>query len=99
MVLEDLIHARFAEQRPLLVLPLAFLYASVALFVALWIFPSSAAIVAVFLMTIAAMPLFFSVVVFEKQKEEEDRSYFKDLFVFGRANKEKLLPFCVYLFL
>ncbi len=99
MVLEDLIHAKFAEQRPLLVLPLAFIYTSVALFVALWIFPSSAAIVAVFLMTIAAMPLFFDIVVFEKQKEEGSRSYFKDLFRFGRANKEKLLPFFVYLFL
>jgi uncharacterized membrane protein SpoIIM required for sporulation len=99
MVLEDLIHAKFAEQQPLLVLPLAFLYTSVALFVALWIFPSSAAIVAVFLMTIAAMPLFLDIVVFEKQKEESSRSYFKDLLRLGKANKEKLLPFFVYLFL
>jgi hypothetical protein len=99
MVLEDLIHAKFAEQRPLLVLPLAFLYTSVALFVALWIFPSSAAIVAVFLMTIAAMPLFLSIVVFEKQKEESSGSYFRDLLKFGKANKEKLLPFFTYLFL
>lgn len=99
MVLEDLVHAKFAEQRPLLVLPLAFLYTSVALFVALWIFPSSAAIVAVFLMTIAAMPLFLSIVVFEKQKEESSGSYFRDLLKFGKANKEKLLPFFTYLFL
>lgn len=99
MVLEDLIRAKFAEQRPLLVLPLAFLYASIALFIALWIFPSSAAMVAVFLMTIAAMPLFLDIVVFEKQKEERTGNYFKDLFKFGKANKEKLLPFCIYLFL
>ena len=99
MVLEDLIHAKFAEQQPLLVLPLAFLYTSVALFVALWIFPSSAAIVAVFLMTIAAMPLFLDIVVFEKQKEEGSRSYFRDILKFGKANKEKLLPFFIYLFL
>lgn len=99
MVLEDLIHAKFAEQQPLLVLPLAFLYTSVALFVALWIFPSSAAIVAVFLMTLAAMPLFLDIVVFEKQKEEGSRSYFRDILKFGKANKEKLLPFFIYLFL
>jgi len=100
MVLEDIVHARSAERQPFYILPLAFLYASVALFVALWIFPSSAAIVAVFLITIAAMPLFLDVVVFEKQKEEGSRNYLKELLTLRHnINSEKLLPFFIYLFL
>ncbi len=100
MVLEDIIRAKSAERQPLYILPLAFLYASIALFVALWIFPSSAAIVAVFLITIATMPLFLDVVVFEKTKEEGSRNYLRELLTFGRGvDKEKLLPFFIYLFL
>jgi uncharacterized membrane protein SpoIIM required for sporulation len=100
MVLEDIIRAKSAERQPLYILPLAFLYASIALFVALWIFPSSAAIVAVFLIAIATMPLFLDVVVFEKTKEEGSRNYLRELLTFGRGvDKEKLFPFFIYLFL
>ena len=104
MVLEELIPVKTAEQRPLFALPIAFLYATLAIFIALWIFPSTAAIVAVFLTTIAAMPLFLSIIGFEKTKEESSKEYIKELLFSmldhgGEVKKDKLLLLFVYLFL
>ncbi|MFH0868831.1 MAG: stage II sporulation protein M [archaeon] len=79
MVLEDLIPVHLAESNPLTVLPISFLYSTLAIFLALWIFPANAAIVAVFLTTIACMPLLLSVIGFEKEKSESSRGYLKDL--------------------
>jgi len=103
MVLEELIPVKTAEQRPLFALPIAFLYATLAIFIALWIFPSTAAIVAVFLTTIAAMPLFLSIIGFEKTKEESSKAYIKELLFsmldHGEVKKDKLLLLFVWLFL
>jgi uncharacterized membrane protein SpoIIM required for sporulation len=102
MVLEELVHAKIAEQKPIIILPIAFLYASIAMFIALWIFPSAAAVVTVFLITIATMPLFLEIIFFEKQKEETTESYLRQILmpiVKMKESKEKLLAFFVYLFL
>src|SRR3989304_2483087 len=102
MVLEEIVHATTAEKKPIVILPIAFIYATIAMFVALWIFPSAAAIVSVFLITLAVMPLFIEVILFEKQKEESDKSYLRQILIpnikFGQG-KDKLLSFFVYLFL
>ncbi len=103
MVLEDIIPAKQAEKKPWEMLPIAFLYSTVAIFLALWIFPSHAAIVAVFLTTIACMPLMLGVLGVEKQKEEHTRDYIKQLifsmFHKSKLTKDKLLTFFVFLFL
>ncbi len=103
MVLEDIIPAKQAERKPWEMLPVAFLYSTVAIFLALWIFPSHAAIVAVFLTTIACMPLMLGVLGVEKQKEEHTRDYIKQLifsmFHRSKLTKDKLLTFFVFLFL
>lgn len=79
MVLEDIIPVCLAEKKPLSMLPITFLYSTLAIFLALWIFPANAAIVAVFLTTIACMPLMLNVIGFEKQKSETNKNYLKDL--------------------
>lgn len=104
MVLEDLIPVGMAERKPLSVLPIAFLYSTLAIFLALWIFPANAAIVAVFLTTIACLPLLLSVIGFEKQKSETSKGYLKDLiFSFlhgnGPEGAKTVLFFFVVMFL
>jgi len=90
MVLEDLIPVHLAESKPLSVLPITFLYSTLAIFLALWIFPANAAIVAVFLTTIACMPLLLSVIGFEKQKSETSKGYLRDVLFsfFSNGNPE-----------
>jgi len=105
MVLEDIVTVRTAEQKPLNLLPIAFLYATLSMFLALWIFPSNAAIVAVFLTTLACMPLILNIFLFEKQKEEASRNYVKELLssifpqITGRTSQDKLISLFVAIFL
>ncbi|MBD3263244.1 hypothetical protein GF374_02605, partial [Candidatus Woesearchaeota archaeon] len=112
MVLENIIPVKLAEQKPWNMFPIAFLFSTIAIFLALWIFPSHAAIVAVFLTTLACMPLMLTVIGFEKEKEERTRDYIKQLLLsFFRGKKqikftgtssetkEKLLYFFIFLFL
>ncbi len=107
MVLEDLIPVRTAERKPYEMLPIAFIYATVSIFVAQWIFPSQAAIVAVFMTTIACLPLMINIIGFEKEKLEHHKDYLRDVIysLFGRAHpersepEERLLPFFIFLFL
>ena len=107
MVLEDLVPAIQAEQKPWFIFPITFLYASIAIFLAQWIFPSQAAIVAVFLATLASMPLMISIIGFEKEKEERDKNYLQEVVFsfFGKiaaiksSSSEKLLPFFIFMFL
>ena len=100
MVLEDVLSAQTVEKKPLYVLPIAFIYTSIALFFALWIFPSHAAIIAVVLVTILTMPLFWGVVGIEKRKQESDKDYLRNI-IFGRFthDKDKLMMFFVWFFL
>lgn len=111
MVLENLVPVRLAERKPINMLPLSFLYSTIAIFLALWIFPSHAALVAVFLSTIACLPLMLNVIGFEKEKEERTCDYIKQLLLsFFRAPRFKtmrnecqpeddLFSFFIFLFL
>ncbi|MEM2874362.1 MAG: stage II sporulation protein M, partial [Candidatus Nanoarchaeia archaeon] len=101
MVLEELIPVQTAERKPIYVLPIAFVYTSLALFFALWMFPSHAALVAVVLVTLLTMPLFWRVVGFEKKKQESTSSYLKNI-IFAlkdyTKDRDKLLMFFIWLF-
>lgn len=102
MVLEDIIPGAIAERKPWEMLPIAFLYATAAIFLSQWIFPAYAAIVAVFLTTIASLPLMINVLNIEKDKEEGIHEYLKDMLTAMFDKKDtrgKLLEFFVFLFL
>jgi len=105
MVLEDIVTVQSAEQKPLNLLPIAFLYATLSIFLALWIFPSHAAIVSVFLITLACAPLMLNIFLFEKQKEEASSNYVRDLLtalfpqVSGQKAQDKLISLFVFVFL
>jgi len=90
MVFERLVPIEIAERRPFEMLPLAFLYASVGVLLALWIFPENASLACVFFGVMALMPLMVQFVLFEKKKGEADPDIM--------AHK-KAIPFFVFMFL
>lgn len=65
MVLEGLLRVKEAERTPFIVFLLGFLYASVAVFLSLWIFRSEASLILVFLIVFASLPLVNSVLRYE----------------------------------
>ena len=69
MVLESLLFPIKAEKRPWQMFFLGFLYASIGLFVALWIFRDQASLVMVFMITMAALPIFYNTMKFEESKD------------------------------
>ena len=69
MVLESLLFPIKAEKRPWQMFFLGFLYASVGLFVALWIFKDQASLVMVFMITMAALPIFYNTMKLEESKD------------------------------
>ena len=91
MVLESLITAKLAENDPWKMLPLSFIYSSVAVLLASWIFPSNDLAVISFTV-IASIPLMVNIMKFEEYKEEIS----KDI---NLGIHKKLLPFFVYFFL
>jgi uncharacterized membrane protein SpoIIM required for sporulation len=92
MVLESLIPVRLAEKRPIEMFPLAFLYASLAIFVALWIFPNHASLTTVFFTVMALLPLMVSLMRFE---EESIFVQSKD----ADTDHKRAMPFFVWMFL
>lgn len=93
MVLESLLGAKEAEKRPYYVFLLGMLYASVAIFLSLWIFRSEASLILVFLMVFAALPLIYKTTNFEAKKSYKANE--QDL---PRAHMDALKVF-LYLFL
>ena len=69
MVLESLLFPIKAEKKPWQMFFLGFLYASVGLFVALWIFKDQASLVMVFMITMAALPIFYNTMKLEESKD------------------------------
>lgn len=69
MVLESILFPVKAEKRPWQMFFLGFLYASVGLFVALWIFRDQASLVMVFMITMAALPIFYNTMRLEESKD------------------------------
>ena len=68
MVLESLVTPMIAERRPFSLALLGAVYATLGLFLALWVFEEYATLVMIFLTTIAGVPLFYHTVKFEEEK-------------------------------
>ncbi|MDD4877839.1 MAG: stage II sporulation protein M [Candidatus Nanoarchaeia archaeon] len=93
MVLEDLLTPEGAERKPWHMLPLGALYASIAVFLALWIFREQASLIVVFLTVMACIPLIYKIIKFEEDKEvkiEKETGILKE-------HKKALVSF-IYLF-
>lgn len=71
MVLESIFDPPRAERHPLAILALGFVYGTLALFLALWIFEDQTSMVMVFLATLAVVPLMWSTLKFEEKKDIE----------------------------
>jgi len=69
MVLESLLFPIKAEKKPWQMFFLGFLYASVGLFISLWIFRDQASLVMVFMITMAALPIFYNTMKLEESKD------------------------------
>ena len=92
MVLESIIPIRAAEKKPIEMLPLAFLYASIGALLALWIFPSQASLALVFFTVMALIPLMVSMIGYEERKQEIAAE--PDILL-----HRKTLPFFAFMFL
>ncbi len=71
MVLESLTTPVKAEKRPLQMLLLGFLYATIGLFLSLWVFKTQSSLIMVFLAAMAAIPLIYNTVTLEEEKDLE----------------------------
>lgn len=69
MVLESIIGIKEAEKKPRYVFLLGLLYASIAIFISLWIFKTEASLVMVFFMVFASLPLVYKTLKFEAKKD------------------------------
>jgi len=69
MVVESLISPWKMENRPAKMIILGFLYCSIALFLSLWVFRTHASLIMVFLATLAAVPLMYSTIKIEEEKD------------------------------
>ncbi len=93
MVLEAILGVKEAEKKPIYVFLLGILYASVAIFLSLWIFRSEASLILVFLMVLASLPLVYKTITFEAKK-----SYKINENLLPRAHIDALKVF-MYLFM
>jgi len=94
MVLESIINPLKAEKEPWEMLVIGFIYCSVAILLSLWIFEGNASLVMVFLTVLASVPLMYSTIKMEEEKDlkmEEEKALIKE---HGKA-----LSFFVFLFL
>ncbi len=92
MVFESILPVRMAEKRPIEMLPLAFLYGSVGVLLALWIFPANASLACVFFGVMALLPLMVQIIHFEAKKSESSGE------VDALLHKQTV-PFFVFMFL
>ncbi len=93
MVLESLLGPKRAERKPTSLFLLGVLYASIALFLGLWIFKNQASLVLVFLTVMAAIPLVFRTNILEEKKA----MYLKGEIKLLGAHSKALLAF-IFLF-
>lgn len=71
MVLESIITPVSAEKRPHQMVILGAVYATVSIFLALWVFKTESSLVMVFLTAMAAIPLVFNTINMEEEKDLE----------------------------
>lgn len=69
MVVESLLYAFKAEKSPWQMFFMGFLYTSIGIFMALWIFRSEASLVMVFIITMASLPIFYNTMRLEESKD------------------------------
>lgn len=72
MVLESLMNPVSAEKHPSMLLLYGFLYASVGIFLGLWIFHAQSSLIMVFLTVMACVPLMYNIIKAEEKKDLED---------------------------
>jgi len=70
MVIESLINPKNAEGHPFEMFFLGVIYASVAIFLSLWIFRDYASLVMIFLTVVASIPLIYTVIGIEEKKDD-----------------------------
>jgi len=94
MVIESLINPLKAEDKPWEMFFLGILYASIAVFLSLWIFKDYSSLVMVFLTVFASIPIVYTLIVIEEKKDAQatsERSLLKE--------HSKALSVLVFLFL
>src|SRR3989344_4196574 len=74
MVLESLFTPQTAEKKPWEMFFMGLLYASVGLFLSIWIFKEYASLVMVFLTVLACVPLMHNTIKYEEQKDLKRRN-------------------------
>ncbi len=72
MVLENILSPEKAEQKPLLMIFLGFLYTSLAMFLSYFIFETYSSVFMIFLATLAATPTIYRIMKMEEQKDLTD---------------------------
>lgn len=85
MVLESLMNPQKAEKKPLEMIVIGFLYASIGLFLSLLVFAEHASLVMVFLTTMAAIPLMYDTIKYEEGRYMEFKQERKIIMAHNRA--------------
>ncbi|MBI3035160.1 stage II sporulation protein M [Candidatus Woesearchaeota archaeon] len=94
MVVESLLNPFKAEKNPWEMFFLGFLYTLIGISLSLWIFRSEASLVMVFMITIAALPLFYNTT---KLEESKDMIMDKETAILREHNKA--ISFLMYMFI
>lgn len=93
MVVESLLFPIKAEKKPWQMFFLGFLYATLGIFISLWIFKDQASLIMVFMITMAALPIFYNTM---KLEESKDMLIEKEAELLREHNKA--ISFFMYLF-
>ena len=94
MVVEALLFPLKAEKKPWEMFFLGFLYATIGMFISLWIFREQASLIMVFMITMAALPIFYNTM---RHEESKDMLMDKESAIIHEHNKA--ISFFMYLFL
>src|SRR3989344_8349678 len=94
MVIESLVNPAKAEGRPWEMFFLGFLYASIAVFLSLWIFQDYSSLVMVFLTVFASVPVVYTLIAIEEKKDTSMKSE-----IFLLKEHSKALAVLMFLFL
>ena len=93
MVVESLLYPLKAKEHPWELFFIGFLYTSIGMLISLWVFPDQASLVMVFMITMAALPLFYNTM---KLEESKDMLMEKESEILHEHNKA--ISFFMYLF-
>ena len=94
MVVESLLFPLKAEKKPWEMFFIGFLYTTIGIFLSLWIFRNEASLIMVFMITIAALPIFYNTI---KLEESKDMLMDKEASILKEHNKA--ISFFMYMFI